>query len=258
MERLLPPGTLEAFGLYLVRTSVLVLGSPILGEGISLGAFKAALVFMLALLLYSVTGQPIDPNIDAISFSFLALREVLIGAVFAYTMHLAMMALDVGGHMIGHEMALNMSAQADPVTGARKPLIANFYHTLFMMGILLVNGHHWLLKSLKESFERAPVGELHFGGGVNEVLLTFLREAFGAGLAFAAPMLVLLTLVSVLIALLTRAVPQLNMMEFGFNLRVIGGLLAMFTFAPVITPGMNRVLELLMQGLTAGLDALEG
>lgn len=255
---LLPPGTLEAFGLYLVRTSALVLGAPLLGEGITMQAYKVALIVLLAGVLYSTTGTPLAADLPAVAYAFLAVREVLIGFVFAFAMHLAMMAIDVGGHMIGHEMAMNMSSQADPVTGATKPMISNVYHTFFSLAILAVDGHHWLLISLKESFTRAPVGELAFSGEVTGVLMTFMREAFASGLAFAAPMLVLLTLVSVLIALLTRAVPQLNMMEFGFNLRVIGGLLAMFTFAPVITPGMNRVLELLMQGLTAGLDALEG
>jgi len=251
------PGTLEAFGLYLVRTSVLVLGSPLLGEGIGMSGFKLAMIVTIAGLLYSVTGQPLEGDVNTFQYGVLALREVMIGGVFAFSTRLALMAVDVAGHMVGHEMAMNMSRQSDPVSGHSKTLVSNLYSTLFILAALVVDGHHWLIRSLAASFERAPVGELAFGGDVVQVILTFLTQAFGSGLSFAAPMLVLLSLVSVMIALLTRAVPQLNMMEFGFNLRVIGGLLAMFTFAPVITPGMNRVLELLMQALGAALDALE-
>ena len=55
-----PPGTLEAFGLYLARSSALVIASPILGIGSRFSGYKIGLIFALALVLYLATGEPFD------------------------------------------------------------------------------------------------------------------------------------------------------------------------------------------------------
>jgi flagellar biosynthesis protein FliR len=57
--------------------------------------------------------------------------------------------------------------------------------------------------------------------------------------------------------LLIRAVPQINVIEFGFNLRVMGGLVALLLFAPWIRPASDHLLDALMTHLNNGLDALE-
>ena len=75
-------------------------------------------------------------------------------------------------------------------------------------------------------------------------------------MAFAAPILVLLFMVSVLIGLLARAVPQINVLDFGFNLPIVVGLAGLALFAPVLAPALGRMLDRLMIGLEAGLDAL--
>jgi flagellar biosynthesis protein FliR len=68
--------------------------------------------------------------------------------------------------------------------------------------------------------------------------------------------MVLLMLLTLLLGLLTRAVPQINVLEFGFSLRIIGGLTSMAIFAPMLAPAFTRLLERLMQGINDTLDAI--
>ena len=138
------------------------------------------------------------------------------------------------------------------------PLVSQIYEILFFLALLSVNGHHWLLRALTDSYERAPVGRVQFNDGLPAFVVGLFSELFSAGLTFAAPILVLLMLVSVLIGLLSRAVPQLNILEFGFSLRITLGLVAMFLFAPLLAPAMEGLLGRLMDGLDAGLEVLEG
>ena len=255
---LLPPGTIEAFGLYLVRTSALVLGSPFLGTGTSFSGYKIALIASLSLALYSATGSPLVGEIDPIIFAGFALREVLIGAFLALMLQITLLGVQVAGHLIGHEMAFNMARSVDPNSGGQIPVLAYMYETLFLLTLVAVDGHHWLLRALTDSFARAPVGALDFSVGVSGVVVRFFTDVFAAGLTFAAPIMVLLTLVSTMIALLTRAVPHLNIMEFGFSLRITGGFLSLFVFTPALTPALSKLLTVLMDGLHSSLIALEG
>ena len=61
-----PAGTLEAFGLYLVRTSALVLAAPLLGTGSTFSGYKIGLIGSLALLLYTARGGPLGAPIEPI------------------------------------------------------------------------------------------------------------------------------------------------------------------------------------------------
>ena len=72
-------GTIEAFGLYVARTSALVLVSPILGEGIGMAGVKVALIAILSLLMFTVTGEPLPEAVAPFAFGVMAMREILIG-----------------------------------------------------------------------------------------------------------------------------------------------------------------------------------
>lgn len=253
---MLPPGVIESFGLYLVRTSALVLASPLSGNASSFTGYKVALIAAVSFLSFSVAGSPVTPGFLPFEYGLWALREVLIGVSLAFVLQLVVMAVRVSSDLIGHEMAFTMSSVVDPVTGVHVPLISRIYELLFYLGLLAVNGHHWLFQALAESYERAPVGRVELQAGLPALGVQLFGELFAAGLSFAAPILVLLVLVSALIGILSRAVPQLNILEFGFSLRIVVGLAAMCLFAPLLVPAMESLLQHLMDGLDSGLDAL--
>ncbi len=236
----MPPGSLEAFGLYLVRSGAMVMSAPLLGVGAQFNGYKIGLILALAVVLYLTTGKPLG-EVEPIAYGAMALRETLLGLFLAFVLHLTMLAVRVAGEMIGHEMGFMVARQVDPATGVSTPLVTSVYEGFFMLALLAVNGHHWLLRALGASFERAPIGSLNVDDGLASLAQRLFAEMFEAGLVFAAPVMVLLFLVSALIGLLARAVPQLNILEIGFSLRIILALCAMYLFAPLLAPAMERV-----------------
>ncbi|MCZ6597408.1 MAG: flagellar biosynthetic protein FliR [Planctomycetota bacterium] len=250
-----PPGTLEAFGLYLARSSALVIASPILGIGSRFSGYKIGLIFALALVLYLATGEPLG-EYEAIAFGAMALREILIGLFLAFSMHLVILAVRVAGELIGHEMGFMIARQVDPATGVRTPVITSLYETLFILALLSMNGHHWLIRALGSSFERAPVGRLDVGAGFAPMTVRLFGEMFEAGIVFAAPVMALLFLVSLLIGLLARAVPHLNVLEVGFSLRVSVSLMAMLLFAPLLQPAMEQLQRTFEAWLEHAVDSI--
>jgi flagellar biosynthetic protein FliR len=253
----LSPGTLSTLGLVLVRTSAFVLASPLLGDGSGFGGYKVGLIGVLSLLSFAVLDVPLEAAVGPLEFGAMAAREALIGIALAFVMQCALLAVRVGGELIGHEMAFNMSSIADPATGINTPLITRIYEGLFLLGFLAVDGHHLLVRALADSFARAPVGHVAVEAGLAQGVRILFSEMFTAGLTFAAPVTVLLVLVSLLIGLLARAVPQLNVLEVGFTLRILVALVAMLVFAPLFAPAMAGLYEALDAGLETMLEGLE-
>jgi flagellar biosynthetic protein FliR len=250
----IPPGTLEAFGLFLVRSSALVLSAPVLGTTTGFSGYKVALVFCVAFLLYGVHGAPLAEVPLPIEFACLVLREVLIGLALSFSLHAVMLALRVGGELVGHEMGFNMASIVDPVSGMHTPVITQVYETFFILGLLMIDGHHLLLRGLASSFERAPVGVMSIGQSIPWLIERLFSQMFTAGITFAAPVLVLLMVASLLLAFLARAVPTLNINEVGFTARIAIGLGAMLVFAPLLAPALENLYGYLEQGMDAVLD----
>lgn len=254
---MLPPGTLVSFGLVLVRVSAFVLAVPLLGTGAAFSGYKVGLIGGLSLLAFFTMDLPLTHSVGTFEFAAMAMREVLIGLVLASVLQAAMLAIRVAGEMIGHEMAFTMSQVVDPVTGTNTPLITSVHENLFLLGLLAIDGHHVLIRAVSSSFGRAPVGDVSFDTTLAQNAVTLFADMFAAGMTFAAPVLVLLVLVSVLIGLLARAVPQLNVLEVGFTLRIIVGMVAMFGFAPLMAPAMGELFRAVDEGLGGMLAAME-
>lgn len=258
MDLQLQPGTLEAFGLFLARTSALVVGAPLLGSGTGFSAYKIALIAGTAFLLYTAVGAPLAQQPGAFEYGVLVLREVVIGLAIAFTLQIVLLAVRVAGEMVGTEMGFNMATLVDPSTGVNTPVITQMWEIFFFLGLLAVDGHHALLRGLGESFERAPVGAMTFSQDLPLVAGTMFSQMFQAGIVFAAPVLVLLFTLSVLMGVLARLVPQLNVNELGFTARVAVGLIALLAFVPLLSPALGRLYAAFDAGVARTLDALGG
>jgi len=253
----IPLPLLEAFGLYLVRTSALIVASPILGSGTGFASYRITLIVAVALVLFLSTGQALPTEVGAIEFGMMCLHEVLVGLFLAFVLQSVLMVVRVAGELIGVQMAFNMADIVDPSTGIKTPLVTQVYEIVFLLGLLAVNGHHWLLRALGSSFERAPIGGVEVDGGAVAATIELFSRMFSAGVVLAAPVMVLLLMVSVVIGLLARVVPQVNVLEVGFNVRVAVGLLALLLFSPFLAPAMDELFSQLMLGLDGCLDSLE-
>ena len=252
------PGLLEAFGLYLLRTSIIVIFAPVFGSLQAIAAFRIGLIGVLSIVLFAISGAPLAEPVGFAEFALMGLREIVIGLALAFIAHAVVLAVRVAGEIIGQEMAFTISSQVDPQTGVNTPLITQFYEGLFLLGLLAANGHYWIVRALQGSFERAPVGRMGLDLPAAAYARTVFGEMFTAGIAFAGPIIVLLMLVSLLVGFLARAVPQINVLEMGFTLRIGVGLMAMFLFAPLLEPISTTLYDALAERLDGFLDVVGG
>jgi flagellar biosynthetic protein FliR len=153
-------------------------------------------------------------------------------------------------------MGFLVARQVDPTNGVSSNLVTNLYENVFLLVLLALNGHHWLLRSLERSFALAPIGRVTLDERIAGTVQALLGEMFRAGIVFAAPVMVFLMIVSALIGLLARAVPALNILEVGFTLRVLVALGALFLFAPLMEPAMRALHQDFLRWLERGLGVL--
>jgi flagellar biosynthetic protein FliR len=255
---LITTATIAAFGLYLIRTGALFVAAPVLGTGAAFSGYRIALVFAISFLLFGSTGAELDQDLRPMVFGLMALREIMLGLSLAFILIMIELIVRMAGDLIGNQMGLGMANQTDPVTGVQTALISRIYNTIFLVGFLAVDGHHVLLRALADSFARAPIGRLDIELPTVELIVGLFGETFEAGITFAAPVLVFLMLLSVLIGVIARVVPQINVLEMGFTLRVALTMVAMLVFAPIISPSLMHIYDMQSDWLNLMLDSISG
>jgi len=185
---------------------------------------RVALAALAALLLSPALPPFHFAGLDLFSLVGLFAREISIGLLFGFFARLVFFAADIGGIIISNELGLSMGSIMDPTS--RQPeqvpgLILFFLATITMLSLDL---HHGLLLGFARSFDVLPLGGGHLSSSLFETLVARTSEIFVIALQIAAPVMAVSFVITLFFAVMSRAVPQMNVFSESFGIRIAGGL----------------------------------
>ena len=95
---------LALFSLILMRMSGFILLNPMLGRNNVPSTVKAGFIFLLTLLLYSVSAEQAFEIGSTIEFAFLLIKEFAAGYVIGFVMELFFLIISYGGYVIDFQL----------------------------------------------------------------------------------------------------------------------------------------------------------
>lgn len=241
-------GTLLIYLLIVFRLLGCVMLLPFFPRGIAHYP-KIAISVMLALLIFPAAGVGVEAPVFNALYMVLIAQEVLCGLVIGFVVQMSFTIIAIAGEMASQEMGFRMSKQMDPVTGTQTPAIAQFYNLLAILLFFAVSGHHWVLAVLARSFEVVPIGTVTLSVGFGEWLSGLFARFFTMGIRLAAPIFLLMLMVSIGVGLLAKLIQGLNVFDIGFPIRIGLGLCCILFFIPYLTPMLHRAFQEMNQGL---------
>ena len=150
--------------------------------------------------------------------------EVTFGLLLGFVSRLLFSALDIAGAIIGAEIGLNAQAGINPMSGTQSTETASILNYLGALMFLTLNLHHGLLLAFQRSYHFLPVG----GGHVRESLLLEIigrtGQLFWFALQMSAPVMAISFIITLVFAVLSRAVPQMNVFAESFGVRILVGM----------------------------------
>jgi flagellar biosynthetic protein FliR len=218
-----------AYGLMLIRVSVVILTAPVLGNTRVPGQVKAALALSLTLLLYLAApprALPEPGNVLALASAVGG--EVFAGLIIGYTAYLLFTGIQMAGQIIDIQIGFGLVNVIDPAGGQQVSILGQFYYLIAMLFFLAVDGHHALIKALGDSFSLLPaggIGWLDQAAKAGPLLAGFFTKLFVIAFQVAAPSVAVLFLTNLSMGLLSRTIPQMNVFIVGMPLNIIVGLL---------------------------------
>jgi flagellar biosynthetic protein FliR len=226
---------LLGFALVLTRISAFFLVLPVFGWKSIPVRVKVAITILLSVFFLMIVPPPIDGSkVSTLQALLLIANEATYGLGLGLIASILFSVVKFSGRIIERQMGLAMAQIMDPLTGERTQPLGSLLEMIFVILFLAANGHHSLLLIISRSYEVFPAGSNPtipvLASGVAKASSTMLL----LGLRLAAPTLAAFLLLMVVLGVLARVVPEMNILFVSLPLRVGLGLLMVSMFLPFI------------------------
>ena len=170
-------------------------------------------------------------TVDISMFIAASATELLLGVALALALQIAFAALLTAGRTIDFQAGFGLAVLADPTLRTQMPLIGTLFAYAAAAVFFTTSGPADLLALWRASLERVPIGGFPEQANLS-ALTVYISSAFGLAFGIAGAVLLVLFLVDITIAFLSRTLPQMNVLLLGFQVKTIALLVTLpFVFA---------------------------
>jgi flagellar biosynthetic protein FliR len=156
----------------------------------------------------------------------LAAGELLLGTALALALQLAFAALLVAGRTIDIQAGYGLAVLVDPSTRAQLPLVGTILAYAAGAVFFATEGPARLLAIWAASLERAPMGSA-LTATDPQVLIGYVSGVFLIALGLAGLLLVVLLVLDLAIAFMSRTLPQMNVLLLGFQVKTLATMIVL-------------------------------
>ena len=181
------------------------------------------LLFSLAISAALVASNPAQAMIretSAAAIIVIAARELLLGMIFVVAFQLTFAALQVAGRTVDIQAGFGLSLLIDPATRNNVPLVGTLFVYACAAIFFAADGHVELLQIMAASIDAIPLGSYVISFSAAN-LAAFMSAVFVAAFGVAGGAILALFITDLAITMLSRTVPQMNVLVLGFQVKTI-------------------------------------
>lgn len=230
-----------------VRVLAMFSVAPVFSQRVIPMRAKVGLAFLVA-----VCAQPMLADQPVIGFNSpqalaTLVQQVGVGLAVGFAVRLVFAAVEVAGEVVGLQMGLNFASFFDPTTNAQLSAVARFMVQISMLLFIVINGHLLVLMAVLKSYEAFPV-DGSFLQAINQMKIHEMGSAvFSSAFWIALPMIAMLLFVNLVLGIISRVAPQMNIYAVGFPVTLTVGLTGVMATLPLLE---QPLLALLQRGIS--------
>jgi flagellar biosynthetic protein FliR len=207
------------FALVLARTGALVATAPIFGSQALPRRIRALLALTMSFLVTPVyLGSSLPPVRYTSELAHLFVNEVLVGLLLGMGINILFAGIQVAGQIVSQMSGLSLADVFNPGFEEDVSVFSQLFYFLTLAVFVAVGGHRIVTEALLETFAAVPPGHAALGETFVDVLVGILTQSFELGIRAAAPLLTALLISNLVLGLISRTLPQINVIAVGFGL----------------------------------------
>ncbi len=232
------------FFMVLMRISAFVVSWPVFGVETVSQPVKILFAVILSLVIFPTLHWS-APQVEAIKsdLMLLALREAFIGLSVGYLARFFFFSFRVAGEMVSQSIGLGAAQVYNPALGGQSTSLEQFYLGLASLFYLGVNGHHYLISGLVDTFNMVPAAQFTLNTSQFVGIGHMVQEVIELGLRLSAPVVISILVINLVLGVVGKTVPQLNVLVTSFPINILVGFGLLFITLPMFFDQMGPFLD---------------
>ena len=221
---------LEFFLLVFVRVTCFIFSAPFFSMTNTPKRVRIALGVFVSYLIYQslIPHEAIEYN-GILEYSIIIVKEGITGLLVGFSANICNSIVLFAGRIVDMDIGLSMASQFDPTTKENGSITGIFYQYTVMLILLMTNMHQFIIKALVETYQLIPVNHAFFNGNkILDAMIMYMTDFFSIGFRICLPVFCVILIVNVLLGILARVSPQLNMFAVGMQIKILIGFGVLF------------------------------
>ena len=164
--------------------------------------------------------------------------------------------VEMAGQMIDFQVGFSMAQAFDPTFEMMASQYGKLYYWLTLMMVFLTNLHHLLIKGLIESFRLVPIGAVTMEGTTVEGVIKLFALTFEMALHLAAPLVISAMIIDILLGILSRSIPQINVLMMGMPMKTSSSFIMFLLLLPNTLEYLVKIMPKSIQYMNEFIKAI--
>ena len=162
----------------------------------------------------------------------------------------------LAGEKIAASAGLGFAAQIDPDSGGQTPVVSKTFSLFLTVIFLSWNGHLVVLRAVADLYQFLPVGVMPNFPALVQGGIAAAGSMFFAATIIMLPLTAFLLAINLVIGVMARSAPQLNLFSFGFPISMLGIFILLFLWVDVLGGAMDDLSHTASENIQFVLGAM--
>ena len=245
-------------GLFLasLRIGAFLIASPFFGGSSVPLQVRIIMAVLLGVAVMTTVEVPDWQAFAGLNGLQVILTELAIGISSGLILTIWFSAVLLAGEKIASSAGLGFAAQIDPDSGGQTPVVSKTFSLFLTVIFLSWNGHLLVLRAVADSYTYLPVGAMPAFPVLIQSGIAAAGSMFLAATIIMLPLTAFLMAINLVIGVITRSAPQLNLFSFGFPISMIGIFVLLYLWVDVLGGAMDDLSHAAVENIQLVLGAM--
>lgn len=233
----------EVYLLVLVRITSFVYTAPFFNTSNTPQRVKLGFSIFLSYLIFCLLPDTSLEYAGIAGYAMLIVKESVVGLLLGFTSNICIMSIQFAGNIIDTNIGLSMATMYDPQTQSTVNLSGNLYYYFIFLILLVSDMYQFLVSAIADTYTIISIGGMTIRASLYDSVLGIVADYFIIGFRIALPVFATIMIVNVVLGILAKVAPQMNMFAVGIQIKLSAGFVIMYLTVSMLPAVANFLIE---------------
>jgi flagellar biosynthetic protein FliR len=223
-----------------VRVAGMMRFAPGLNRSEVPNMIRLSFAVLFTIFLLPILKPEMPPNNASLIYHMIL--NYTFGALIGYIGYCVLITVEAGGDMINTQMGMSSATVLDPTSSSQVSLMGKLLGLLGLIIFINMGGIYWVLNAFMRSFEIFPIyaTSIPLDKVLNmDYLIKITSNILYIGLQFASPVLLATLGQDIILGIISKTAPQINVFQLSFLFKPIMGAFLLSILLPTMFGVIN-------------------